>query len=131
METRVTTICRLIAVLSLLFGVVLLAPGQKRIRPIQSDETTQADWQRWLDGDVRWIISAQERTAFLNLAKNEDRDRFIEDFWSRHDKEEHYHRIAYTNLHFGISVDGRTQAIPGWLNRSWSHLHRVRAAGFD
>jgi GWxTD domain-containing protein len=115
METRLPVICRLTAVSSLVLGIVLLTFAQTKIRPLQSDEPTQADWQRWLDQDVRWIISPQERTAFLNLSKNEDRDRFIEDFWSRHDKEENYKRIAYTNVHFGISVNGRTQAVPGWL----------------
>jgi len=98
------------------FGVRGLASPQRKIRPLRSDEPTQAAWQRWLDEDVRWIISPRERAAFLNLSNNEDRDRFIEEFWLRHDKEEHYQRIAYTNVHFGISANGgRTEAVPGWL----------------
>jgi GWxTD domain-containing protein len=74
-------------------------------------------YQRWLDADVRWIITSEERTAFLGLSKDEDRDHFIEAFWLRRDptpgtaenefKEEHYRRIAYANVHFA-------HEIPGW-----------------
>lgn len=74
-------------------------------------------YQRWLDEDVRWIITPEERAAFLRLSKDEDRDRFVEAFWLRRDptpgtvenefKEEHYRRIAYANVHFA-------HEIPGW-----------------
>jgi GWxTD domain-containing protein len=74
-------------------------------------------YQRWLHEDVRWIIAPEERTAFLQLSKREERDRFVEQFWLRRDptpdtieneyKEEHYRRIAYANEHFA-------QAVPGW-----------------
>src|ERR1017187_6602225 len=74
-------------------------------------------YQRWLDEDVRWIITDEERAAFLRLSKDEDRDRFIEAFWLRRDptpgtvenefKEEHYRRIAYANEHFSAGI-------PGW-----------------
>lgn len=74
-------------------------------------------YQRWLDEDVRWIITPEERAAFLRLSKDEDRDRFVEAFWLRRDptpgtvenefKEEHYRRIAYANVHFA-------HELPGW-----------------
>jgi GWxTD domain-containing protein len=74
-------------------------------------------YQRWLDEDVRWIITPEERAAFIQLKNIEDRDRFIEAFWLRRDptpgtvenvfKEEHYRRIAYANEHFA-------RDIPGW-----------------
>jgi GWxTD domain-containing protein len=74
-------------------------------------------YQRWLDQDVRWIITDEERVSFLRLSKDEDRDQFIEHFWQRRDsmpgtpvnelKVEHYRRIAYANTHFA-------QALPGW-----------------
>ena len=74
-------------------------------------------YQRWLDEDVHWIITDEERAAFLRLSKDEDRDRFIEAFWLRRDptpgtvenefKEEHYRRIAYANVHFA-------HELPGW-----------------
>src|SRR3984893_13883906 len=74
-------------------------------------------YQRWLEEDVRWIITPEERSAFIQLKNNEDRDRFVEAFWLRRDptpgtaenefKEEHYRRLAYANEHFA-------QAVPGW-----------------
>ena len=75
-----------------------------------------AIYQHWLDEDVRWIISSDERKAFEKLTDNKDRDHFIEEFWSRRDptpgttenefKEEHYRRIAYSNEHFAAHVRG-------------------------
>jgi GWxTD domain-containing protein len=75
-------------------------------------------YQKWLTEDVVYIISAEERSAFLRLRNNEEREQFIEQFWNRRNptpgtqenkfKEEHYRRIAYTNEHFG------TTALAGW-----------------
>jgi GWxTD domain-containing protein len=68
-------------------------------------------YEQWLDQDVRWIMSNQERVAFIHLTSDRDRERFIEEFWRRRDptpdtpenefKEEHYRRLAYANMHFG------------------------------
>jgi GWxTD domain-containing protein len=74
-------------------------------------------YKKWLDEDVRWIISDEERAAFKQLSNDEERDQFIEGFWQRRDptpdtvenefKEEHYARIAYANEHFAAGI-------PGW-----------------
>lgn len=74
-------------------------------------------YKKWLDEDVRWIISDEERSAFKKLSNDEERDAFIEQFWLRRDptpdtlenefKEEHYRRIAYANEHFAAGK-------PGW-----------------
>ena len=74
-------------------------------------------YKKWLDEDVRWIISDEERAAFKQLSNDEERDQFIEAFWQRRDptpdtvenefKEEHYARIAYANEHFAAGI-------PGW-----------------
>ena len=73
--------------------------------------------KKWLDEDVKYIITDEEREAFLKLSNDEERDAFIEQFWLRRDptpdtpenefKEEHYRRIAYANEHFA-------SGIPGW-----------------
>jgi GWxTD domain-containing protein len=73
-------------------------------------------YKKWLDQDVRWIISDEERTAFRQLSNDEERDQFIEQFWLRRDptpdtvenefKEEHYRRIAYANEHFAAGTAG-------------------------
>jgi GWxTD domain-containing protein len=74
-------------------------------------------FKTWLNEDVVYIISPEERTAFLQLETNEEREQFIEQFWLRRSsnpdmpdsdfKEEHYRRIAYANEHFA-------SGIPGW-----------------
>jgi GWxTD domain-containing protein len=71
----------------------------------------------WLDQDVAWIITDEERSAFKQLSNDEERENFIEAFWQRRDptpdtpenefKEEHYRRIAYANEHFPAGI-------PGW-----------------
>jgi GWxTD domain-containing protein len=74
-------------------------------------------YKKWLDEDVRWIITDEELSAFKKLSNNAERDTFIEGFWQRRDptpdtaeneyKEEHYRRIAYANEHFAAGM-------PGW-----------------
>ncbi len=74
-------------------------------------------YKKWLDEDVRWIITDEERAAFKQLSNDEERDQFIEAFWQRRDptpdtpeneyKEEYYRRIAYANEHFAAGI-------PGW-----------------
>jgi GWxTD domain-containing protein len=76
-----------------------------------------SSYRTWLNEDVTYIISPEERNAFLQLDTNEEREQFIEQFWLRRSsnpdlpdndfKEEHYRRIAYTNEHFA-------SGIPGW-----------------
>jgi GWxTD domain-containing protein len=71
-------------------------------------------YARWLEEDVVYIITAQERAAFLGLSTDAQRDQFIEQFWQRRDptpgtreneyKDEHYRRIAYANEHFSSSL---------------------------
>ncbi len=90
------------------------ADNRKRF---QSDPTSPKLYQSWLDQDVRYIIADQERADFKKLTTDDQRDKFIEDFWNRRNptpqssenpfKEEHYRRIAYTNTHFAANV-------PGW-----------------
>ena len=75
-------------------------------------------YKKWLNEDVRWIITPEELSAFKQLSNDEERDQFIEQFWLRRDptpdtveneyKEEHYRRIAYANEHF---ASGK----PGWM----------------
>ena len=74
-------------------------------------------YRKWLDEDVRWIITDEEKSAFMQLSNDEERDQFIEAFWQRRDptpdteenefKEEHYRRIAYANEHYAAGI-------PGW-----------------
>jgi len=77
----------------------------------------EGPYKSWLNEDVIYIIAPEERTAFLQLETNEEREQFIEQFWLRRSsnpdlpgndfKEEHYRRIAYANEHYA-------SGIPGW-----------------
>jgi GWxTD domain-containing protein len=74
-------------------------------------------YKDWLEKDVVYIITDEERKAFKKLQTDEERERFIEEFWRRRDpdpdtdenefKEEYYERVAYANEHFA-------SGIPGW-----------------
>jgi GWxTD domain-containing protein len=86
---------------------------QKRNLNVELSKT----YKKWLNEDVVWIITDEERAAFKQLSNDEERDNFIEAFWQRRDptpdteeneyKEEHYRRIAYANEHFAAGI-------PGW-----------------
>jgi GWxTD domain-containing protein len=74
-------------------------------------------YKDWLDKDVAYIITDEERKAFKKLETDDEREHFIEEFWRRRDpdpdtdenefREEYYERIAYANEHFA-------SGIPGW-----------------
>ncbi|HEX8814986.1 MAG TPA: GWxTD domain-containing protein [Terriglobales bacterium] len=99
-------------------------PLKRPISDKQKKENTKAlkqelskTYKKWLDEDVVYIISDEERKAFKQLSNDEERDQFIEAFWQRRDptpdteenefREEHYRRIEYANEHFAAGV-------PGW-----------------
>ncbi|MFQ5740160.1 MAG: GWxTD domain-containing protein [Acidobacteriota bacterium] len=73
-------------------------------------------YQKWLNEDVLYIISDEERAIFRKLSTDEEKERFIEAFWKRRDpdprtlenpfKEEHYRRIAYANERFSAGLAG-------------------------
>ena len=74
-------------------------------------------YKKWLDEDVAYIISDDERKAFMSLSNDEEREAFIENFWQRRNpnpdspenefRDEHYRRIQYANDHFAAGK-------PGW-----------------
>ena len=84
----------------------------------QSQQEEQEDYfKKWLDEDVIYTITEEEKSVFKKLQTPEEKERFIEQFWTRRDpspqtsynefKEEHYRRVQYSNDHFG-------SGIPGW-----------------
>jgi GWxTD domain-containing protein len=94
--------------------------SDKEIREQQKElrQELKGPYKKWLDQDARWIITDQERKAFLGLSNDEERDAFIEQFWRRRNpdpeapdnsyREEVYRRIAYANEHFAAGK-------PGWM----------------
>jgi GWxTD domain-containing protein len=94
-----------------------LSTQEKKANEKRFKQEVSGAYKKWLDEDVRWIITDEERSAFKQLSNDEERDQFIEAFWQRRDptpdtienefKEEHYRRIAYANEHFAAGI-------PGW-----------------
>jgi GWxTD domain-containing protein len=120
---RVSGLCNrpLLVVLCFFLSTPLLSAQAQDQRPADKRKgfvyETYRSFQKWLDEDVRWIVTDEERADFKKLTTDDQRDKFVEDFWNRRNptpqssenpyKEEHYRRIAYTNTHFGA-------AVPGW-----------------
>lgn len=79
-------------------------------------EESQDYYKKWLDEDVKYIITDDERSVFGKLQTDAEKDAFIEQFWRRRDpdpqtalneyKEEYYRRIAYANEHFTAGLAG-------------------------
>src|SRR5690348_13460263 len=94
-----------------------LTEKQKKKKEEQLRKELETPYRKWLNEDVAYIITDEERAAFKRLQTDEEREQFIEQFWLRRDptpdsvenefKEEHYRRIAYANEHYA-------SGIPGW-----------------
>lgn len=94
-----------------------LSEKEKRRREEKLRKELETPYRRWLNEDVTYIITDEERAAFKRLQTDEEREQFIESFWMRRDptpdtvenefKEEHYRRIAYANERFA-------SGFPGW-----------------
>lgn len=99
--------------LLLALAVCLVASAQKRGQ-------LSPQYSKWLNQEVVYLITDEERREFLRLPSDEARDKFIEDFWEVRNplrgskdnplKEEHYRRIEYANQNFG-----RMSNTPGWM----------------
>jgi len=85
----------------------------------QKRQKVEKSYREWLERDVAYIITKDEKDAFLRLPTNEARDKFIEDFWeirnpnpgspSNSYKDEIYQRIAFADARFGIG-----SGVEGW-----------------
>jgi GWxTD domain-containing protein len=94
-----------------------LTEKEKKKKEAALRKELETPYKKWLNEDVAYIITDEERTAFKRLQTDEEREQFIEQFWLRRDptpdtvenefKEEHYRRIAYANDHYA-------SGIPGW-----------------
>jgi GWxTD domain-containing protein len=90
---------------------------EKKKREAKLKKELEGPYRKWLNEDVTYIITDEERAAFKRLATDEEKEQFIEQFWLRRDptpdtqeneyKEEHYRRIAYSNERYA-------SGIPGW-----------------
>ncbi len=93
-----------------------ISQKQKKENEKRFKQEITGTYKKWLNEDVAWIITDEERAAFKQLSNDEERDNFIEAFWQRRDptpdtvenefKDEHYRRIAYANEHFAAGIAG-------------------------
>jgi GWxTD domain-containing protein len=70
-----------------------------------------AKYAAWLNQEVPYIITNAEKSAFLALKNDADREAFIQQFWEIRNtdpnsptnefRDEYYRRLAYANDHFG------------------------------
>ncbi len=94
-----------------------MSEKERRKREEKLRKELETPFRKWLNEDVTYIITDEERQAWKRLATDEEREQFIEQFWLRRDptpdsveneyKEEHYRRIAYANERYA-------SGIPGW-----------------
>jgi GWxTD domain-containing protein len=94
-----------------------LTKKQQAKKQKELEKELMGPWKKWLNEDVVYIITDEEKQAFKRLKTDEERQQFVEQFWLRRDptpdteenefKEEHYRRIAYANDHYA-------SGIPGW-----------------
>ena len=109
---------------SSLAGAILIATalatfGAWQVAVAQQQTSSSDPYERWLKEEVVYIITNGERDAFIRLTTNEEKDKFIEQFWARRDptpgtarnefQEEHYRRIGYANARFAERA-----GLPGW-----------------
>jgi GWxTD domain-containing protein len=90
---------------------------QRKAKEKKAREELATPYKKWLNEDVAYIITDEERAAFKQADNDEEREQFIEQFWLRRDptpgtpenefKAEHYRRIAYANEHYATKI-------PGW-----------------
>ena len=84
--------------------------------PAKESRDEENYYKKWVDEDVLYIITEDEKATFKALRNDEERENFIEQFWFRRNptgrigdnpfREEHYRRIVYANQHFSSGIDG-------------------------
>ena len=119
---RISSVSSLSALLVLSLGFCVAAglSAQDRLPSTSKyprhDTALEREYQKWLNEDVRYIISDEERAEFNKLDTVQQRDAFVVAFWESRNptpgsgrnpyKEEHYRRLAYANTHFAAGSPG-------------------------
>lgn len=99
--------------------VAIIGFGAGAAHAQQNKKKLDPHYKEWVERDVTYIITKGERDAFLKLTTDDERDKFIDDFWeirnptpgspSNTYKDEIYERIAYANTRFGFGSN-----LEGW-----------------
>ncbi|MBM3789570.1 MAG: GWxTD domain-containing protein, partial [Acidobacteria bacterium] len=93
-------------------------PASQKKSADRKQESLADYFRQWLEKDVKYIITEDEKAVFQQLTADEEREQFVEQFWHRRDtdpttpenefKIEHYRRIQYANDVFAAGI-------PGWM----------------
>ncbi len=111
---------RLIAALLLFSLSTLSLSAQQKPSPDEKPRKVKQELKKayveWIN-DVDLILTQSERDAWKKFTTDDEREKFIEDFWHSRDpdpdtvenefKEQFYERIAYANEHFSSGKAGR------------------------
>jgi GWxTD domain-containing protein len=102
--------------LLLFLTLFLLLPGAS---VAQKKAKLEKSYRQWLEQDVVYIITKEERDDFMKLPSDAARDKFIADFWEVRNpnpgspnneyKDEIYRRITFANARFGPG-----SGVEGW-----------------
>ena len=116
-----STLRRFVAVLLLVSFLTLTTSAQQTTRnpeeqPRKIKRELKKAYVDWVN-DVEIILTQPERDAWKKLATDDEREKFIEDFWRSRDwdpdteenefKEQFFERVAYANEHFSSGKPGR------------------------
>jgi GWxTD domain-containing protein len=111
------------------FGIVLfcIVISGSALKAAPAKNALGARYDKWIKEEVVYIITDEEKKAFLKLNTDAERDDFIKEFWAVRNpvrgsevnsyKDEHYRRLQYANDNFG-----RRSNTPGWMTdmgRAW------------
>ena len=112
---------QLMAILVLVSTSSLIVPAQEQKKsPEEKPRNVKSEpdkaFKQWIN-EHEAILTKAERDAYTKLETNEEREKFIEEFWRSRDpdpdtvenefKEEFYERVAYANEHFSSGKPGR------------------------
>jgi len=100
------------------FASTVAADQQKQNQSKLRQEERTDYYKKWIEQDVKYIVTDEEKAVFQKLTTDEERENFVESFWKNRDpdertptnefQEEHYRRIAYANERYA-------SGIPGWM----------------
>ncbi|HWY04405.1 MAG TPA: GWxTD domain-containing protein [Candidatus Acidoferrum sp.] len=93
-------------------------PPLPQSSPSWPDPAVKEIYKKWLEEDVAWITTGQERADFVKLSTDKQRDKFVVAFWERRNptpgssenkfKEQHYRRLRMPTLSsLPAALDGK------------------------
>ena len=112
--------CSIAALLLVSFSTLSLSAQQTQRSPEDQPRKVKQEIKKayveWIS-DVDLILTQSERDAWKKLGTDDEREKFIEDFWHSRDpdpdtvenefKEQFFERVAHANEHFSSGKAGR------------------------